>query len=97
MPAALAVIVTAVVTDTEVVDTENVALELPCATVTDAGTVAAGSLLDRATTRPPDGAGPVNVTVACEVLPATRLVGFRVRELNAAGVTVRVAVLVTPP
>ena len=36
---------------------------VPPATVTDAGTVALGSLLVRATTTPPAGAGPFKLTV----------------------------------
>jgi hypothetical protein len=55
--------VTVVVAATGVVDTVKVALEFPWITVTVAGTVAAGLLLDKVTTDPPVGAGPDNVTV----------------------------------
>jgi len=43
--------------------TANVAVVLPSTMVTVRGTVAAVWLLDRLTTSPPTGAGPVNVTV----------------------------------
>ena len=86
--------------DTGLVVTENVALLAPPATVTLAGTVAAEVLsLDKDTTAPPPGAGPLSVTVPVEELPPTTLVGFTSRELNPAGtgVTVSGAVRVTPP
>jgi len=58
------VIVADAVDETVVVVTVNVRLELPAATVTLAGTVATGVLLlDSVTTAPPDGAGPLRVTV----------------------------------
>ena len=63
--------------DTGLVVTENVALLAPPATVTLAGTVAAEVLsLDKDTTAPPPGAGPLSVTVPVEELPPTTLVGF---------------------
>jgi hypothetical protein len=49
--------------DTAVVETVNVALVLPAATVTDAGTLAAALLLDRDTVAPPLGAALPSVTV----------------------------------
>ena len=39
----------------------------PSGTVTLAGRLAAGWLLESITTAPPAGAGPLNVRVACEV------------------------------
>ncbi len=92
--------VTGVEVPTALVVTVNVALVLPPATVTLAGTVAAEVLLlDSDTATPPAGAALLSVTVPWEVLPPTTLVGFSVTELNAgeATVTVRVEVLVTPP
>ena len=86
--------------DTGLVVTANVALVAPAATVTLAGTVADDVLsLDSDTTAPPAGAGPLSVTVPVEELPPTTLDGVTPNELNptAAGVTVRGAVLVTPP
>ena len=76
------------------------ALLAPPATGTLAGTVAAEVLsLDKDTTAPPPGAGPLSVTVPVEELPPTTLVGFTPRELNptGGGVTVSGAVRVTPP
>ena len=91
--------VTDLLRDTELVVIVNVALVAPLGTVTFAGTLATDVLLlDNDTTAPPKGAGPVSVTVPVEGLPPCTLDGFTCRELNAAsGVTVRGAVLVTPP
>ena len=78
----------------------NVAVVAPLGTVTFAGTLATEVLLlDKDTTAPPEGAGPLSVTVPVEGLPPTTLDGFTPNELNdtAGGVTVRGAVLVTPP
>ncbi len=44
----------------------------------------------------PGGAAPFKVTVPVELLPPITLVGVLVRELKAAGLTVSVAVFVTP-
>ncbi len=90
--------VTEVEAPTALVETVNVALVLPPATVTLAGTVAAEVLLlDRDTATPPDGAALLSVTVPWDVLPPTTLVGFSVTELSAGGVTVNVALWVAPP
>ncbi len=92
--------VTGVEAPTTLVETVNVALVLPPATVTLAGTVAAEVLLlDSDTATPPAGAALLSVTVPWEVLPPTTLVGLSVTVLNAGGatVTVRVEILVTPP
>jgi hypothetical protein len=71
--------VTAVEAETALVATVNVALVGPAATVTLAGTRAAVVLLpDSATSAPPAGAGPLNVTVPVDEFPATTLVGFSV-------------------
>jgi hypothetical protein len=93
------------VTDVEAVTllvlTGNVALVVPAATVTLAGTVAAAvSLLERGTAAPPLGAGPLNVTVPVEVDPPVTLIGLSAIEERVAepcGVTVSEAVLVPPP
>jgi len=76
--------------------TSNVALEDPAGTVTFAGTATLPLLLESATTIPPLGAGPVNVTVPVDELPLVTLVGFSVREASAVGTTVSVLVWVTP-
>ena len=60
--------------------TVKVAVFAPAATVTLAGTVAAVvMLLDRVTTAPPEGEGPVKVTVPVEFDPPVTLDGFNVR------------------
>ena len=70
---------------------------VPAATVTEAGTVTLGSLLDRFTTVPPAGAGPFSVTLlAVAATPPAREVGDRVSDSSATGFTVKRAVLVTP-
>jgi len=80
----------------------NVALVAPAATLTLAGTRATlVLLLESAICAPPDGAGPLNVTVPVEEFPPTTLVGFRVNELSvtaggAAGCTVSEVVLLAP-
>jgi len=80
----------------------NVALVAPGATVTLDGTAATEvSLLESATCAPPDGAGPLKVTVPVEEFPPVTLVGLSVNEVSmggggAAGFTVSEAVLVTP-
>ena len=86
---------------TETVVTVKFALVAPAATVTLAGTVATLVFaLESVTTAPPLGATLVNVTVPCDVLPPTTLVGFRLTDERLAGggtgVTVRVALRVTP-
>jgi len=88
---------------TALVLTVNVALFAPAATVTLAGTCAAAALLlESETAAPPDGAGPLSVTVPVEdCVPPVTLVGFRLNEDNetgggGAGLTVSEAVLVAP-
>ena len=87
---------------TVLVLTVNVALVAPAATVTLEGTVATDVLLlESATCAPPDGAGPLSVTVPVEDFPPVTLVGLNVSEVRvgaggAAGFTVSEAVLVTP-
>jgi hypothetical protein len=80
--------------DTAVVETANVALVLPAATVTDEGTDAAEELLlDKETASPPLGAALLSVSVPWELVPPVTLVGFRLTEPNSiAGETVRVAI-----
>ena len=71
----------------------NVALVLPTATVTLAGTVAADELSLRVTTAPPDGAGALKVTVPWEETPAVTLVGDRDSVLTTGfATTLRVTV-----
>jgi hypothetical protein len=80
---------------TGLVVTVNVAVVAFGATVTLAGTLAAPVLLlDRLTTAPPAGAGPLSVTVPVEEVPPITKVGLRVTVLNVAAVTVNVTVFV---
>jgi hypothetical protein len=98
-------IVSAVEAVTVFVVMVKVALVVPAATVTLAGTVAtAGLALLRLTTAPPVGAPPVSVTVPWEVLPPTTDTGFTLtaERLAAAGggapgMTVRLADCVELP
>jgi hypothetical protein len=73
----------------------NVALVALAATITLAGTCAAAVLLlVSVTDAPPLGAGPLNVTVPCELVPPTTLVGFSVSEITVGDVTANEAVCV---
>jgi len=90
--------VTALLTATcEVVMEKVEDVVAPAATVTEAGTVALGSLLVSITTAPPDGAGPLSVTLLlfADKPPATEI-GETVIAERAIAFTVKVAVLVVP-
>ena len=82
--------------------TVKAALVTPAGMVTLAGTVATVvSLLERETMAPPEGAGPLSVTLPMEGDPPLTLVGFSVSEVRVGpdggcGVTMSEAVLVTP-
>jgi hypothetical protein len=79
--------------------TVKVALVAPRGTVTVGGTVATlVLLLDRETSAPSLGAGPLSVTVPVEELPPVTLAGLRLSDerVGAGGVTVSTAVWVTP-
>jgi hypothetical protein len=83
-PPALAVMVTEVDADTEVVATLNVALVAPARTVTEAGTVAEALLEERVTAVPPAGAAAVSVTVPVEDEPPVTEAGLTERLESAA-------------
>ena len=74
--------------------TVKVTLDDPAGTITEAGIVATLLLLPRETTVPLPIAGPVKVTVAVLLSPATTEVGLRVSDATgtAGGVTVNDAV-----
>ena len=84
--------------DTGLVVTGNVALLAPADTVTLAETVAANVLsLLSDTTAPPEGAGPVSVTVPVEGLPPTTLDGFTPSEVSTGRMSKLIAFEVPPP
>jgi len=69
---------------------------VPAATVTEAGTVTRGSLLDRVTAAFA-GAGPFIVTLLAVVeTPPMTDAGDRVTETGVKGLTVRIAVFLAP-
>jgi hypothetical protein len=77
--------------------TEKAALVDPAATVSVDGTTATKLLLlDRLTTTPPLGAGPLSVTVPVAEFPPVTLVGLSVSEESVADLTTSDAVRVTP-
>jgi hypothetical protein len=89
--------VTEVVVATGLVVIVNVALLEPAGTVTLTGACAADVLLlCSATLAPCGGAAPFKVTVPVELFPPITEVGVRVIEDKVAGLTVSVAVFVTP-
>jgi len=94
VPLYVADIVTEVLLATAVVVTVNVAVVVPAPTVTLAGTCAEPLLEDRATAAQPAGAGPFRVTVAVELLPPTKLLGLRLKDLAEGGLMVSPAVCV---
>src|SRR6266481_7397017 len=78
--------VTVVDAATALVLTANVALVAPAATVTLEGTLATVVLLlESATCAPPDGAGPLNVTVPVDEYPPVTLAGFTETEASEVG------------
>jgi len=99
-PPRVAEMVEVVVAGTARLVTVKVAVVAPVATVTKAGTVAAAVLLLDSITRlcvDDPAAGAFSVTVAVEfVTPPTTLVGLRVSEEGCDGLSVSVAVRVTP-
>jgi len=83
---------------TDVVVIVKVAVELPGATMTLAGTTADVLLLESVTVEPPAGAGPLKVTVPLDEFPPATLAGSSVTLDNETGPDVMVsrAVCVTP-
>ena len=86
---------------TVLVVTVKLALVAPAGTVTLAGTVTALELSESATTAPPLGAAEAKVTVPVEELPPVTVVGLsarddRVAPVDAVGLSVSVALCVTP-
>jgi len=94
----LAVILTGVTVETDVVLTVNVPVVAPSSTVVLVG-VAAGALEAMEMVRPPAGAGALSVTVPVDGLPPRTLVGLSVMLAmgGADVVTVKLAELVAVP
>ena len=96
-PPAVAEIVEVEEVATGTVETLKPAVVALAETDTDAGTVATAVFeLFKVTVNPPDGAGPVKVTVAFELLPPVTVVGLRASESTAGAFTMSVSVFVTP-
>ena len=91
-----AVIVAVVVAETTLVATLKVAAVAPAEIVTEDGTVAFVLPDDRATARPPAGAGPEMATVPVADLPPTTVVGNREMLARAGANTARLVCLVVP-
>ena len=90
--------VAAVELETATVVAVKVAVVLPAATVTLAGTLAEALPLLSETAAPPVGAGLFSVTVPAELLPPTTLVGLTLTAVRlATGVMVSVACTVVEP
>ena len=82
---------------TGLVVTVNVTLFEPAAIVAEEGTCATLVLLLLSETTAPDGgAAPFNVNVPVDDAPPVTVLGFKAREVNEAGFTVRVVVFVAP-
>jgi hypothetical protein len=97
-PPHAAEIVTAVVAATFVVVIVNFIEVAPAGTTTVAGTAADGSELLKATTMPAGGAGAFRYTaLADDGTPPTNAVGYNSRDASATGLSVRIAVFLTPP
>lgn len=90
-------IVAVLVTVTALVVMVKVAEVAPAATVTFVGTDAIEVLLlDRLTTAPPAGAGPLRVTVPVEEAPPVTLAGFTANDEIEFAVAVKVATMALP-
>jgi hypothetical protein len=85
-----------VVAATGTVASVSVAVLPPAGIVRLAGKITAVLVLDSATTAPPVGAVPFNVIVTVEVALPITVVGLKLTDKSAAGVTARFALLVTP-
>src|SRR6185312_12902188 len=93
----VALIVDVVLASTGLVLTTNVPVVWPASTVTVPVTVAAPVLDDvTVAVKPPEGAGPVKVTVPVEEVPPVTVVGFSVRVLTLAGTSVILPVAEKP-
>jgi len=92
----LAVIVESVSLVTAFVEMANEALDFPCGTVTDTGTVVDISVLDSWTTKPPLGAAAFKVTNPVDWLPPTTVDALNCNDVTSIGFTARFAVCGPP-
>ena len=83
---------TASCADTAVVLAAKLALVLPAAIVTEAGSRTLGELADRLTTKPLVGAGAFRVTVPVVFEPPGTVAGARLIDASPTGTTVRTVV-----
>ena len=86
-PPELAVIVAVVSVVTGIVDTTNVAVFDPPATITKLGTEPDRLLLDRVTMSPPAGATELSVTVAVDGVPPNTDEGFKMTLVTGTVLT----------
>ena len=75
----------------------NVAVVVPAATVTDAGTVSSVSLLDSEMAVPPMGAAPFSVAVHDTIWPPARLPVVHKAIEERAGPNKLIVVVLDPP
>jgi hypothetical protein len=76
---------------TPLVGMGNEVEKLPGATVTDAGGLTIGELLERLTMAPPAGACPFSITMPCGCAPPLMVAGEIVSDLNEGGCKVNCA------
>ena len=69
----------------------NEAEKLPGSTVTAAGGLTIGELLERLTTAPPAGACPLSITMPCGCAPPLMVAGEIVSDFNEGGCKVNCA------
>jgi hypothetical protein len=97
-PAKLAVTVTGVEPETGPAVAVNGAVAAPAGTVTVAGSVSAGTELERPTETPPVGAGPDSLTLLVfDVVPDTIVSGDIVTDESTGGITVKPVLAVIAP
>ena len=97
LPPAAAVKIAIFCVETATVFTTKVFDVFPAGMVSVAGTIAAGSLVDRLTTNPPVAADELKVTVAIAVFPPRRLVGLTVIDCRTGDFTVKLPNTDRPP
>src|SRR5215204_3800075 len=73
---------------TPLVGMGNEAEKLPGATVTGAGGLTKGELLERLTTAPPAGACPLSITIPCGCAPPLMVLGEIVNDFSEGGCNV---------